>query len=178
MPKKASLFQFILKRHWPHWFGSVILGLINIVLTIIYKPWSITGDISDWGFRIWNRMGGKPQDWKEYFNEVGFESLNKDPLFNEQTILNTGLIAGVFLAVALAAEFRIKPIKSYKQAVIGLLGGILMGYGSRLSLGCNVGAMLGGISSQSLHGWVFGVFLLFGSLTGVFLLKKYIMKNF
>ncbi|WP_088553536.1 YeeE/YedE thiosulfate transporter family protein [Calderihabitans maritimus] len=29
----------------------------------------------------------------------------------------------------------------------------LMGYGASLALGCNISALLGEISSQSLHGW-------------------------
>ena len=34
------------------------------------------------------------------------------------------------------------------------LGGLLMGIGARLAFGCNIGGLVGGISSGSLHGFV------------------------
>ena len=38
-----------------------------------------------------------------------------------------------------------------------------MGIGARLAFGCNIGAMLGGIVSGSLHGWVWLIFAFLGS---------------
>ena len=42
-----------------------------------------------------------------------------------------------------------------------------MGYGARLSFGCNVGALFSGIASGSLHGWVWFSFAFIGSMIGV-----------
>ena len=42
-----------------------------------------------------------------------------------------------------------------------------MGYGARLSFGCNVGALFSGIASGSLHGWVWFLFAFIGSMIGV-----------
>jgi uncharacterized membrane protein YedE/YeeE len=46
-----------------------------------------------------------------------------------------------------------KPLNA-RQWAVGLVAGFLMGYSARLALGCNVGAMLSGISTGSLHGWI------------------------
>lgn len=151
--------------------------MLNILLTAIYNPWSITGDFANWGFRIFSSLGGHPELWQSYFHEVGYDSLFNHPIYNAQTILNVGLVAGVLLSVTLAAEFRIKRIKLGRQLLMGIIGGILMGYGARLALGCNVGAMIGGISSQSLHGWVFALFLFFGSLVGSILVRHCVSKT-
>jgi uncharacterized membrane protein YedE/YeeE len=43
---------------------------------------------------------------------------------------------------------------SARQWAVGLAAGFLMGYSSRLAFGCNVGAMLSGISTGSVHGWI------------------------
>jgi uncharacterized membrane protein YedE/YeeE len=43
----------------------------------------------------------------------------------------------------------------------------LMGYASRLAYGCNVGAFFSGISTGSLHGWVWFIAAFAGSLLGV-----------
>jgi uncharacterized membrane protein YedE/YeeE len=53
------------------------------------------------------------------------------------------------------------------QWAVGLVAGFLMGYSSRLALGCNVGAMLSGISTGSLHGWIWVPLAFAGTLIGV-----------
>jgi hypothetical protein len=44
-----------------------------------------------------------------------------------------------------------------------------MGYGARLSYGCNIGAYFSGIASGSLHGWLWIVCALAGNWAGVWL---------
>jgi len=43
----------------------------------------------------------------------------------------------------------------------------MMGYGARIAFGCNIGAYFGGIASFSLHGWVWGLVALAGTLIGI-----------
>ena len=73
------------------------------------------------------------------------------------------------------SNFKFKKIKSLKQVVAAILGGLLMGYGARLAGGCNIGALFSGIASLSLSGWVFAVFLLAGAWIGSKLLAKFFM---
>jgi hypothetical protein len=49
------------------------------------------------------------------------------------------------------------------------VGGLLLGYGARLSFGCNIGALVAGISSGSLHGWLWLVSGFCGGIAGVYL---------
>ena len=48
-----------------------------------------------------------------------------------------------------------------------LLGGIAMGYGARLSNGCNIGAYFSAIAAGNLSGWAWMVLALAGSWIGV-----------
>ncbi len=48
-----------------------------------------------------------------------------------------------------------------------------MGYGTRLAVGCNIGAFFSGIPSFSLHAWVFGIFVMLGTWVGVKILVKF-----
>ena len=41
-----------------------------------------------------------------------------------------------------------------------------MGYATRVALGCNIGSFFGAVASFSLHGWVFGVFVMVGAWIG------------
>ena len=48
-----------------------------------------------------------------------------------------------------------------------LLGGIAMGYGARLSNGCNIGAYFSAIAAGNLSGWAWMLLALAGSWLGV-----------
>ena len=50
---------------------------------------------------------------------------------------------------------------------VGLAAGLVMGYSSRLAFGCNVGALLSGVSTGSLHGWIWLPLAFAGTLVGV-----------
>lgn len=51
--------------------------------------------------------------------------------------------------------------------LLAFIIGVLLGYSSRLAFGCNIGAFVSGISTGSLHGWVWFVFAFGGSIIGV-----------
>jgi uncharacterized membrane protein YedE/YeeE len=59
------------------------------------------------------------------------------------------------------------------QWAVGLAAGLLLGYSSRLAFGCNIGAMVSGISTGSLHGWIWVPMAFLGSLIGVRVRRRY-----
>lgn len=91
------------------------------------------------------------------------------------SILNIGVILGSLVATLLASQFKIKKIRNKKQVITALIGGICLGYGSKLAMGCNIGAFFSGIPSFSLHGWVFGIFAFLGVGLGIRVLVDFIL---
>lgn len=77
------------------------------------------------------------------------------------------LTSGTFTKVA-KSELKITP----KQAFFFAVGGLLMGFGTRLSNGCNVGALFTPIANYSLSGWIFLVVLVAGGVLGNTVAKK------
>lgn len=55
--------------------------------------------------------------------------------------------------------------------------GFIMGVGTRLSNGCNVGALFTPISEFSLSGWLYLIFVVIGGFSGNWFLKRYISKT-
>ena len=53
-----------------------------------------------------------------------------------------------------------------------------MGYGARLSFGCNIGALFSGIASGSVHGWLWFAAAFVGSLGGIFLRPVFGLDGF
>ena len=58
------------------------------------------------------------------------------------------------MAAALAGRWSPKFRLSWDDVWTAVIGGLLMGYGARLAYGCNIGAFFSGLSSASLHGWL------------------------
>ena len=86
------------------------------------------------------------------------------------------IIMGALIASLLAGEFRIRKWRSNRFVLAALAGGMLMGYGARIALGCNIGAYFSAIPSFSLHGWVFGVFIIAGAYLGGKLLLRFLVQ--
>jgi uncharacterized membrane protein YedE/YeeE len=87
------------------------------------------------------------------------------------TITNIGILGGA-LWVSAKSPAGSKPLTT-QQWVIGLVAGFVMGYSSRLAFGCNIGAMLSGISTGSLHGWLWVPLAFAGTLIGVRVRRHY-----
>jgi hypothetical protein len=160
---------------WTYVTGAVVLAALNVALVAATeKGWGVTTSLAYWGAWIWQALGGDPHRWayfaevKPAFNAPGF-NLFKDA----GSLTNLGIVAGALLAVLLAGQFRIKRLKSGRQILAAVLGGLVMGLGARIAFGCNIGDLFTAIPSLSLHGWVFMVSIFAGAAVGSKLLIKY-----
>ena len=63
-------------------------------------------------------------------------------------------------------EFKFKPPKG-ELIVWGLGGGLLMGIGARVALGCNIGAFFIRVAGGDPGGWLFGLGMVGGAVIGV-----------
>lgn len=173
---RNDYYKAWLKDAWPYLTGALLLSLFQIVtLATTGNPWGVSAVFANWGAWIYEAVGGSVDKWY-YFSSPGAQAvLERGPLQDPGTIRNVGLIAGAAFAALIASGFKIKKIKSPRQIVAATLGGLMMGYGARIALGCNIGAFYSGIASLSVSGWVFGAALLVGAILGSKMLVKYFM---
>ncbi len=169
-------FRKWFKPAWSYVTGAVLLSILQIITLIVtQEPLGITSAFSYWAMRLQGFLGfGTP----EHLGTVlGLMGTTETLWFEENlvTLRNLGIIFGASLSALLASQFRLKKIKSGKQAMAAALGGLLMGYGSSIASGCNIGAFFSGIGSMSLSGWVFGLFLFIGALIGGKLLIRFLI---
>ena len=69
-------------------------------------------------------------------------------------------------------EFKLRFPREKRRYIQALIGGIIMGYGAGLAIGCTIGAFFSSIPSLSLSGWLFGISLAIGAFFGVKVIKK------
>lgn len=159
---------------WPYWAGGVALAIINtLILLVDDRPWGITTMLTHVGSRGLQLIGLQPEAWT-YFNQVGRDTLlSQFGWWDTSLWLNLGVVTGAVLASLAAGEFAFRPgPRKWRKLALALLGGVLMGYGARLALGCSIGALVGGISSLSLHGWIWAAAAFAGVLTGIRIFRR------
>tara|TARA_B100000678_G_scaffold90308_1_gene75175 strand:+ start:384 stop:689 length:306 start_codon:yes stop_codon:yes gene_type:complete len=92
--------------------------------------------------------------------------------FNHMVFLVWGMLFGSFATAVGAGEFKIRIPKRTVRYVQSLGGGIMMGYGSGIAMGCTIGAFFSAIPSLALNGWVFAVFLGLGAWIGTHAIRR------
>jgi hypothetical protein len=174
--RETTFYKEWLKNPWTYVTGAVLLSTFQIVtLATTGNPWGVSGVFANWGAWIYGLFGGSVDKWYYFSSEGAQATLENGFLQHPGSIRNVAIIVGALMATLIASGFKIKKIKSYKQVVAAVLGGLLMGYGARLAFGCNIGALYSGIASLSLSGWVYALFLFLGAIVGSKLLVKYFM---
>lgn len=158
----------IVRGAWPLWVGALALAVLNLgVLLVSGSPWGVTTAFSLWGSKAAGALGiADPSTW-DFWSGPRAEVLSGSVLAEPTSLTNIGIMVGALVASALAGAFRLHRHIPSRLAIGAVIGGLLMGYGARLAYGCNIGAYLGGIASQSLHGWVWGVMALVGTWFGL-----------
>jgi uncharacterized membrane protein YedE/YeeE len=156
----------LLHGPWSLVLGAVVLALVGILtLLVLGRPWGITAGFTLWGAKIAIAAGVPIETWPYWQGQAG--ALERTVFADATSVMNFGIIVGALAAAALAGRFaptrRIAP----RDIATAVAGGLLMGYGARLAYGCNIGGLIGGIISGSVHGWGWLVFGFLGSILGV-----------
>ncbi|MDH3901067.1 MAG: YeeE/YedE family protein [Gammaproteobacteria bacterium] len=153
---------------WPLWWGVAGLCVLSLLtLLVAGHPWSITFAFGLWGAKIWSALGGDISAWSYWNSGYPAAALQRSVLADTTSLMDIGIVLGAVLAAGLAGRFAPPSKLKFNAVVTAILGGLLLGYGARLAFGCNIGGMLAGIASGSVHGWLWLVAGFLGSVTGV-----------
>jgi uncharacterized membrane protein YedE/YeeE len=157
-----------LRGPWPLVWGAVALALLNYAtLALAGRPWGITSAFALWGAKTLASLGVDVGSWVFWQMPANAKALAAPLQQDITTVMDIGIMLGALLAAGLAGRFAPSlniPARSLLAAVIG---GLLLGYGSRLAYGCNIGAYFSGIASGSLHGWLWLIAAYAGNVVGV-----------
>ncbi|WP_274628081.1 YeeE/YedE family protein [Arvimicrobium flavum] len=168
-PKRPG-WSWLLYGPWPLVGAGLLMAILNIAtLLLAGHPWSVTFGFGLWGAKA-AQVAGIPVETWAFWNWPGPQkALNSSVLADVTSVMNFGIILGAGLAASLAGKFAPKAALPLGSLLAAAVGGILMGYGARLSFGCNIGALFSGIASGSLHGWLWFAAAFVGSLAGIWL---------
>ncbi len=158
----------LLKGPWPLIAGGLALAAVNIATLLISgRPWGVTSAFALWGAKFLGVIGFDVTGWDYWARSGSLASLNASVFSDSTSVMNFGIMLGALLAAGLAGNFAPSLRIPLRSIVAAVVGGLLLGYGARIAYGCNIGAYFGGISSTSLHGWLWFVAAFVGSSLGV-----------
>lgn len=146
-------YQKIFYENWPIWLGAVLVGILSVLTFAWARPWGIVGGLRNWG------------DW--IFHYLGiFKEAPAPPLTFTSSILTLGFLWGAFGSALMSKQFAIRMAPPF-ELLKGCVGGILMGVGSAMAGGCNVGGFYSALSALSASGLAMMVGLLMGAYLGL-----------
>jgi len=96
----------------------------------------------------------------------GLDNGIPNPFLNPVLWMSVALIGGAAVMALLNNEFQFK-VPTLEIASWAIFGGILMGIGARIGMGCNIGAFFATVTNGDPSGWLFGLGMTVGGLIGV-----------
>lgn len=146
-------YEALFRKRWTPWTAGILLGAINIMMFAYAKPWGVAEGLQNWG--NWILLG------------VGVPVGDQAPPWHFTTsVTSLALVFGAFVAALISKEFSLR-FTNRRDLARTLIGGILLGIGSVLGIGCTIGGFFSAFSALSLAGPLFMVGLFAGAYLGL-----------
>ncbi|MDA1097111.1 MAG: YeeE/YedE family protein, partial [Chloroflexi bacterium] len=158
---------------WSAPVGGAILGGIVVLMYLTHMPWGVTGELTRYSNATLSGLNIAPPILLG-LSEIGgcAGRANETGIFTHTFAVTIGLLPGALVGALFSREFKLRFPRSRVRYAQSLGGGVLMGYGSGLAIGCTIGAFFSSIPSLSVSGWLFGLALAAGAFLGVQVIKR------
>ncbi len=139
----------------PPLLGGVLLGLLNTAQMATLMPWTVGYPLT----LVPALLSGGPS---------GASVRAALPLL----ALDGCIVLGAVLAGATSGDLHLRWPRRPLQALHGLGGGLLMGWGIQTAHACNIGGVFSAIPSLSLSGWLYLAAIIFGAWLGMKIVSR------
>jgi hypothetical protein len=168
-----DMWRAVFVHGWPAAVGGVAIAGISIVMYTIHMPWGVTGEIQRWSNAAMTLAGAAPPEALGLGDMGGCAALaGETGLFGHTFSVTVGILPGALIGALLAKEFKLRFPRSAVRYAQSLGGGVLMGLGAGLAIGCTIGAFFSSVASLSVSGWLFAAALAGGAFLGVQTIRR------
>jgi len=160
------------------YIAAVVMAVLAVLnLIVAGQPWGIVYGLGLWGAKVATWFGADLTA-NAYWGRASQQAHLQASLLTDVTsITNLGLLLGALIAANARGTARPRTRATGPQWLAAVVTGFALGYSARLAFGCNVGAYFSGISTGSLHGWVWFAAAFAGSMLGVRLRDRLGLKS-
>ena len=171
--KLSVVWRAVFVRGWPAVVGGAVLGVIGVLMYMVHMPWGVTGELARLSNAIMSTLNFAAPEALGLSDLGGCSGLSDETgLFTHTFAVTAGVLPGSLIGALFAGEFKLRFPREAKRYVQALGGGVIMGYGAGLAIGCTVGAFFSSIPSLSISGWLFALALSGGAFLGVQAIKR------
>jgi uncharacterized protein len=168
-----ALGRNVFVRGWPILITGSVLGGLNVLLFVAQEPWGFTGEVGRWSIELAALFGGTRPTISGAAELPGCVIVPSDgSLANHMTFLVLGMWFGALAGALGAGEFKLRIPNRPARYVQSVGGGVLMGYGAGIAMGCTIGAFFSSIPSLAINGWMFALFLGVGAWIGTLMIRR------
>jgi uncharacterized membrane protein YedE/YeeE len=161
-----GLWSLLFGARWPTWIGGVLIGALAVLAYFRVGPLGVTAELGSLARTGAGSLGWLPERLEGLDGFAGCATAVKESLLSNNGLFVSGLVLAAWASALAAGDFRPSG-GAPRDWLRGLLGGVLLGWGSLLALGCTVGTLLSGIMAGAASGWLFGLFCLLGIVLGL-----------
>jgi uncharacterized membrane protein YedE/YeeE len=156
----AQAWRRIVIDRWPATVGGAAVGVIGAVAYFQVQPLGVTAAIGSVARTLSSNVGILPETLHGLDGFAGCRTAIAAGLSPNGAFVIALVIASFASALA-ATQFR-PQWPTLDQALRGVFGGALLGWGAMTAIGCTVGTLLSGTMAGAASGWIF----LFASFAG------------
>lgn len=163
-------------KPWTLAQGAVVIAvLFTVLMGVTGSGWGASTPYGLWFGKVIMLFGVSAESLAEFTMMPA--GAFATPFFEHGvSVQNFGILMGTLVFLLTAGLFK-KTFMSEmnitgKEVLFYALGGLTMGFGTRLANGCNVGALYTPIANFSLSGWIFLIVMVAGGVVGNMLSKK------
>lgn len=170
-----AIGRAILVDRWPGWVGGGLIGVLGVLVLIRTQPLGVTAEISRLSREIATQWGLIDTRLEGIDGFAGCRAVAVEGVtFTGNALFILALVIASLASALIANQFR--PRWEHWSAILfAVLGGVLLGFGAMISLGCSIGNALSGTMAMAVSGWVFLATMLVG-LIATLPLRKWLIR--
>jgi uncharacterized protein len=161
----SRIYNTLFLERWNPLVTGGLVGIIGVFAYFRVEPLGVTAQMGSISRTVLDNAG-LLADRLNGLDTLAGCATQVVQTITDNGLLISGLVLGSLAMALLANRFQLSQL-TILNSLTALLGGVLMGWGSMIALGCTVGTLLSGISAFALSGWVFGAAVFVGVWVGI-----------
>ncbi len=157
------------KRPWDPRTAALGITAVAVIWFAVHGIVGITGPESRWtAYRL--QTAGYDAEGLEYWGSILFAG--EGVHVTTDMVMIAFVIVGASVAAVWSGDFRVRVPKT-QRLPNAVVGGLLMGFGSRIAPGCNIGNIYSGVASLSMHSFIAAA----GIIVGVYVMTHWMYRD-
>ena len=166
--------DWLISLRWSPYVVGAGIGILSwFTLLISKKPIGCSTSFARTAGMIEKAVRGPQVELKPYYQKT-------KPVIDWQWMLVLGVIIGSFLSSILSGAFDLRWVPSLwattfgsaaiPRLIVALLGGVIIGFGSRWAGGCTSGHGISGAMQVAVSSWVSAISVVIGGIIAAYLI--------